>query len=146
MTWWRVAPQAMTALPELKDKPAGAARAQGARYAGNADRPSRRVCGDHGGLRQPGRALAGVARLTGRQIPDRPSASDVALIAAATHKVSRLLARDAVTSPLRALFTSYQGTAGPAELAEQARGQGGQKTLGELVTCRSAPASGWRPA
>ena len=57
------------------------------------------------------------------------------LAAAATHKISRLLARDAVTSPLRAPFTSYEGTAGPAELAEDARGQGVQKSVGELITC-----------
>ncbi len=43
---------------------------------------------------------------------------DTALCAVATHKLSRLLARDPVTSPLRAPFTSYQGTAGPAELDE----------------------------
>ena len=36
---------------------------------------------------------------------------------------------------MRAPFTSYQGTTGPAELKEEVRGQGGKKTVGELVTC-----------
>jgi hypothetical protein len=80
--------------------------------------------------------LAGAARLTGRGLPDDPmSARDVVVAAAATHKLSRLLAKDPVTSPLRAPFTSFAGTSGPAELAEDVRGQGAQKTVGELVTC-----------
>ena len=79
--------------------------------------------------------LAALTRASGRDIPDRMPASDIALAATATHKLSRLLARDPVTSPLRAPFTSYQGTAGPAELDEDARGEGVQKTIGELVTC-----------
>jgi hypothetical protein len=40
-----------------------------------------------------------------------------------------------VTSPLRAPFTAYQGTSGPAELDEEVRGDGIQKAVGELVTC-----------
>jgi hypothetical protein len=63
------------------------------------------------------------------------SASDIALAATATHKLSRLLARDPVTSPLRAPFTTYEGTAGPAELDEDARGEGARQAIGELITC-----------
>ena len=40
-----------------------------------------------------------------------------------------------MTSPLRAPFAEYKGTAGPAELREGVRGQGGRQTIGELVTC-----------
>jgi hypothetical protein len=40
-----------------------------------------------------------------------------------------------VTSPLRAPFTSYEGTSGPAELREEVRGTGARKTVGELITC-----------
>ena len=47
-------------------------------------------------------ALAGLAQLTGKRLPDRPAAADVALLAVSTHKISRLLTKDAVTSPLRA--------------------------------------------
>jgi hypothetical protein len=66
---------------------------------------------------------------------DTQGTSDVVRCAAATHKLSRLLTKDPVTSPLRAPFASYEGTSGPAELREEARGEGGRKTVGELVTC-----------
>jgi Protein of unknown function (DUF1360) len=36
---------------------------------------------------------------------------------------------------LRAPFTTYQGTSGPAELSEEVRGSGARKAVGELVTC-----------
>jgi hypothetical protein len=80
-------------------------------------------------------ALAGMARLTGRDVPDRVPVTDVALGALAIEKLSRLLAKDPVTSPLRAPFTVYQGTSGPAELDEEVRGKGVQKAVGELITC-----------
>ena len=80
-------------------------------------------------------AAAGLARLTGRTLPERLPAGDVALLAIATHKLSRLLAKDAVTSPLRAPFTTYEGVSAPSELAEQVRGHGLQHSVGELLTC-----------
>jgi Protein of unknown function (DUF1360) len=40
-----------------------------------------------------------------------------------------------VTSPLRAPFTSFEGTSGPAELHEEVRARGRLKTVGELVSC-----------
>jgi hypothetical protein len=63
------------------------------------------------------------------------SFGDVALLAVATHKLSRLLAKDAVTSPLRAPFTRVEGPAGEAELNENPRGHGMQHSVGELMTC-----------
>lgn len=125
----------MTTLTDLKDRLAGAVRAQEASYAGDADRPLRGYAitmTTYAGL--VGLIAAGI-RLTGRQVPDGLAASDLVLSAVATYKLSRLLAKDPVTSPLRAPFTSYQGTAGPAELSEQARGEGGRKAIGEMVTC-----------
>jgi Protein of unknown function (DUF1360) len=79
--------------------------------------------------------LAGLARLTGRTPPERLTTQDVVLMSIATHKVSRLLAKDAVTSPLRAPFARYQGPSGDAELGEQVRGEGVAHSIGELVTC-----------
>ena len=79
--------------------------------------------------------LAGLARLTGRRPPARVAASDVALLGIATHKLSRLLSRDAVTSPLRAPFTRYVEPAGDAELNERPRGSGPRHAVGELVSC-----------
>ena len=74
--------------------------------------------------------LAGVTRLTRHEIPDGLSVRDVILGAVATHKLSRLVTKDPVTSPLRAPFTVYRDTEGPAELKEDVRGRGAQKTIG----------------
>ena len=85
--------------------------------------------------------LAGVAglgvllRRRGRVLPERMSLADLALITVATHKLSRLLAKDPVTSPLRAPFTRFAGTSGPAELQEKVRGTGFRRAMGALVTC-----------
>jgi hypothetical protein len=53
----------------------------------------------------------------------------------ATFRLSRLLSKAAITSPLRAPFTRYVGPQGPAELHEEARSEDGKETVGELVTC-----------
>jgi hypothetical protein len=81
--------------------------------------------------------LAGAVKVTGRPLPERPAAGDIALIAVATHKLSRLLAKDAVTSPLRAPFARYGESAGAAELNEEVRDQGSsvRHGIGELITC-----------
>jgi hypothetical protein len=111
------------------------ARAQQDRYAGDADRPIGGYAATMSVYVGVVGALAVAARVTGREVPEGLSATDVALSALATHKLSRLLARDPVTSPLRVPFTAYQGTAGPAELQEEVRGSGARKTVGELITC-----------
>jgi hypothetical protein len=80
-------------------------------------------------------ALAGIARLTGRRLPERLPAGDLALLAVATHKVSRLLTKDAITSPLRAPVVKFEAPAGEAELNESPRGTGARHALGELLTC-----------
>src|SRR4051812_22414532 len=46
-----------------------------------------------------------LARRSGRELPERVGAADLATIGVASHKVSRLIAKDKVTSPLRAPFT-----------------------------------------
>jgi hypothetical protein len=51
------------------------------------------------------------------------------------HALSRLFSKDPITSPLRAPFTRFEGTSGEAELAEEVRGQGARKAMGELLTC-----------
>ncbi|MEU4419392.1 DUF1360 domain-containing protein [Actinoplanes sp. NPDC024001] len=81
--------------------------------------------------------LAVATRLSGRPLPERPAIADVALLSIATHKLSRLVAKDAVTSPLRAPFTRYAEPAGAAELNEEVRDEGSsvRHGIGELVTC-----------
>jgi hypothetical protein len=85
-----------------------------------------------------GAAVAGAAtigRARGVRLPKRVAASDLALLAVATHKVSRTISKDSVTSPLRAPFTRFEGAAAPGELQEEVRGTGVQKAVGELITC-----------
>lgn len=79
-------------------------------------------------------AWATAVRLRGRPVPARPEPWDVALTAVATFRLSRLLSKAAVTSPLRAPFTRYVGPQGPAELEEEAQPDG-RHTVGELATC-----------
>ena len=79
--------------------------------------------------------LSGLVRRGGRGLPERIGAADLALIGVATHKCARLLAKDPVTSPLRAPFTTFRGTSGPAELQEEPRGTGLRKAVGELIVC-----------
>jgi hypothetical protein len=74
----------------------------------------------------------GLAAATGRRLPNGMSPFDVLL---GTHKLSRILSKDAVTSPLRAPFTQYRETGGP-EVMEDARTTGPVRhAVGELLTC-----------
>jgi hypothetical protein len=85
-----------------------------------------------------GAALAGAtaaARASGREIPERIGPGDVVMLGLATHKISRLIAKDRVTSFLRAPFTRYEGPAGQGELSEEPRGRGLQLATGELLVC-----------
>jgi hypothetical protein len=74
-------------------------------------------------------------RAAGRELPESLSPGDLALAGVATHKVSRLLAKDKVTSFIRAPFTRYQEPAGHGELEEAPRGSGAQYAIGELLVC-----------
>jgi hypothetical protein len=80
-----------------------------------------------------GGSLAAAA--TRRELPDRIDAHDVVLVGLATHKLTRLIAKDKVTSPFRAPFTEFQEESGHGEVAEKARGRGLRRAVGELVVC-----------
>ena len=75
------------------------------------------------------------ARRSGRELPERVDAGDLVLTGVATHKLSRLIAKDKVTAFLRAPFTELEGKGGPAEVEERARGEGLQRAAGELLIC-----------
>jgi hypothetical protein len=75
------------------------------------------------------------ARRNRIDLPERISTTDLMVIGAATHKLSRLIAKDKITSFLRAPFRRYQDAAGPAELSEETRGEGLQAAVGELLGC-----------
>ncbi|OBK25909.1 hypothetical protein A5634_25440 [Mycobacterium asiaticum] len=77
-----------------------------------------------------------LALATGRRLPARWHLQDLLIVTCGTHKLSRTLTKDAVTSPLRAPFTRYVGTGGPAEVHEEARHDSQLRhSLGELLTC-----------
>jgi hypothetical protein len=79
-------------------------------------------------------ALA-IARRQGRELPAKVGAGELLLVGTASHKLSRVISKDKVTSPLRAPFTELEGKGGPAELEERSRGSGLQKAIGELLIC-----------
>lgn len=77
-----------------------------------------------------------LAAVTGRTLPDRWRVIDLLTVTAGTHKLSRTLTKDAVTSPLRVPFTRYAGSGGPAELKEEVRDESELRhSVGELLTC-----------
>jgi hypothetical protein len=80
-------------------------------------------------------ALATGIAATRDDLPERFGPTDLILLGVATHKYSRLVAKDRVTSFLRAPFVRYEGEAGPSEVSETPRGQGPQRAIGELVNC-----------
>ncbi len=69
------------------------------------------------------------------RLPRRLRASDLVLLGIATHKLSRLVALDRVTTPLRAPFAAEPEATGAGEVEESPRGRGLRHALGELVTC-----------
>lgn len=70
------------------------------------------------------------------RLPDEFRPQDLVVGALATQKFARLLAKDAIATPVRAPFTEYEGLAGPAELNESPKDGGhGQHTIGELIVC-----------
>lgn len=110
------------------------ARRQKEEYAGDADRP----LGSYLGTLAVYAVSTGTMALLGRRLRGRAPAiglADLALMTVTTHKVSRLIAKDPVTSPLRAPFTRFSGASGPAEVAEEVRGRGVRHAVGELITC-----------
>ncbi|MDQ1641620.1 MAG: hypothetical protein QOJ90_971 [Actinomycetota bacterium] len=104
-------------------------------YAGDEDRP----LGGYVGAMATFGAFAAVITMAGasrrKDAPDRFAITDIALTGIATHKISRIISKDSVTSPLRAPFTRYKSRGGPAEVMEEVRGTGVRHAVGELVTC-----------
>lgn len=76
-----------------------------------------------------------LARRQGRELPEKVGAGELLLVGTASHKLSRLISKDKVTSPLRAPFTKLEGRGGPAEFEERSRGTGLRKAFGELLIC-----------
>jgi hypothetical protein len=84
--------------------------------------------------------IAGVAMLTGialkeDRLPRRFSLLDLALLSVATHKLSRIVAKDRITGILRAPFVNYIRSSGAGEVEEEPRGRGVQRGIGQLISC-----------
>jgi hypothetical protein len=56
-------------------------------------------------------------------------------LAITTHKLIRIIAKEPVTSPLRAPFARYDGLSAAGELSEEVAGHGLSHAVGELLTC-----------
>jgi hypothetical protein len=52
------------------------------------------------------------------------------LLSVATHKASRLITKDRVSSTVRAPFTRFEDDARPDEVSEAARGRGLRRAIG----------------
>ena len=104
-------------------------------YAAGEDRPLGGylvVMGAYGSLAT---GLVALGKARGTELPSRWSLGDAAMLGVATFKASRLLTKDAVTSPLRAPFTKFEEPAGDGEVNESVRGTGVQHAVGEMVSC-----------
>src|SRR3954468_12148371 len=112
------------------------ARTQKREYARGAERP---LAGDLGAMGvYVGLVSAGAAavRASRKELPNRIPLGDAVLLTVATFRLARRIAKDPVTAPVRAPFTTFQGPSGHAEIAEEVREHGGVKhAVGELLTC-----------
>jgi len=122
---------AQTAVDDAKDL----ANREIAAYAHGHDRPLR----EYAALITAYLGAVGVGVAVGRRrgvrLPDRFGAGDIALIAVATHRLSRLISKDSITSVVRAPFTRYKEPAGAGEVNEEVRGSGFRHAAGELIGC-----------
>jgi hypothetical protein len=80
-------------------------------------------------------AFTAVARHRGVRLPEEVPPWDVALMGAAAYKASRLLAKDKVTSFLRAPFTHRADEGEASEVMDEPRGSGVRRAVGDLVAC-----------
>jgi Protein of unknown function (DUF1360) len=112
------------------------ARHQERQYTNGEPRP---LAGDLGAMGvYMGLVSAGAAavRASGRELPERIPVGDALMLTVATFRLARRIAKDPVTSPIRAPFTQFRGPSGHAEIAEEVREHGGVKhAVGELLTC-----------
>lgn len=84
--------------------------------------------------------LASVAVVTRTAVaterfPRRFGLLDLALLGIATHKLSRIMAKDRITGILRAPFVCYIRSTGAGEVEEEPRGRGIQRGIGHLISC-----------
>jgi Protein of unknown function (DUF1360) len=69
------------------------------------------------------------------RLPEQIATKDIIVLGIATHKISRLLTKDAATSFMRAPFVRLHEKSGNNSLDEEPRGSGLQRSIGELLSC-----------
>jgi hypothetical protein len=112
------------------------ARTQEREYTNGEERPLAGDLGAMGVYLGVVSAAAAAVRASGRELPERIPFGDALLLTVGTFRLARRIAKDPVTSPLRAPFTRFQGASGHAEVAEEVRVHGGARhAVGELLTC-----------
>jgi hypothetical protein len=134
-------------------RPSGSPREDASDGQGNGSGPRQVGDGPQSGDAAPGddRPLGGYAALLatygistgvivlalrrrrGRATPTGPL--DLLLLALATQRLTRTIAKDSVTAPLRAPFTRFEGPAGEGGSNEEPVGSGMRKAVAELLTC-----------
>ncbi|ALO91666.1 Integral membrane protein [Streptomyces hygroscopicus subsp. limoneus] len=76
-----------------------------------------------------------LARRRGVRLPQQVPPWDVALLGAAAYKTSRVLAKDKITSFLRAPFTRRAEEGEASEVMDEPRGDSLRRAVGDLVSC-----------
>lgn len=130
----RAAEKVTEQVDELVDEVAQAAEREADAYRGSEPRPLGALSGIIAAYLALVAAGAAWVSRKGRW-PKHLRLDDLALGVVATHRMSILLARDGITSPVRAPFTRFEGPAGEGRLKEEVRGTGWRKAVGELLTC-----------
>ena len=121
-------------LQQTQKDPGGAAGSSPDRRSGDQDRPLGAYAALTGTFLTAAGGFAVWLRRSGIEPPDRIAPGDLALVSVATHKLSRLIARDRIMSAIRAPFTRVQDD-DASRADEAAGGQGLQRAIGELLTC-----------
>lgn len=75
------------------------------------------------------------SKQSGNPIPERIGWNDILLLGVATFKLSRLISKEIVTTPLRAPFTQLVAHTGQGEVKEEPVGEGPARAVGELLSC-----------
>ena len=68
-------------------------------------------------------------------LPKKFKPLDLVLLGLATHKLSRIIAKDRITGAVRAPFVHHIRSSGEGEVEEEPRGRGMQRALGLLLSC-----------
>ncbi len=123
-------------MQHIPHRVAGTAHDEAQAYRQGEDRPLSGYAAVMGVFFALVAGAAGLAAATGRTLPSRIGPYDLVLLTLGTHKLSRTISKDAVTSPLRAPFTRYSDTGGPSEVMEDVRQTSSLRhSIGELIAC-----------